>query len=506
MREGLRAGVARLRVATTWLAVVYVLAYVATALVRMRFPFELEWMEGSMVDHVRRVLAHQPVYVRPSIDFTPYLYTPLFYYVSAALAKVTGIGFLPLRLVSFGASLGSFALIYRIARDESGSWRTGVLAVGVFAATYRLSGAWFDLARVDSLYLFFVLAALYLVRFRPSWQAWSAAGLLLVLAYQTKQSGALIAAPLLAYALHADWRKGLVLAITTVAGIAGSSWLLNEATEGWYWYYTAGVSTGHPVERAFLTRFWTHDLLRHMWPACAIGTAFLVSRLVGRPRAPGSWCYPMAAAGMVGSAWMGRLHSGGWENVLIPAYAILAVLFSLGVHALHRHGQGRARALVAAVAPVVQLAILFYNPVAQVPSRADREAGERLLALLAQTPGEVWVFDHGYLPSLVGKPTHAPAAAIWDVLRGDWGPVPEQLWLEIDAAVRRARFSAIIVDTHREFPVEIDVAYREDRPLFRNSAVLFPVTGFQKRPEYLFTPWQGALASDVASPGTPAVE
>jgi hypothetical protein len=47
--------------------------YVALAIVHLRYPFELEWMEGGMVDAVSRVVAGQKIYVKPSLEFAPYI-------------------------------------------------------------------------------------------------------------------------------------------------------------------------------------------------------------------------------------------------------------------------------------------------------------------------------------------------------------------------------------------------------------------------------------------------
>ncbi|PYR92834.1 MAG: hypothetical protein DMF84_11235, partial [Acidobacteria bacterium] len=101
-------------------AAIFVVAYLLVALQRLAYPFDLEWMEGSMVHHVSRVLDTKPLYAPPTLDYTPFLYPPLYYYVSAAAARVTGLGFLPLRLVSFGSSLVIFWFIYRIAERETG--------------------------------------------------------------------------------------------------------------------------------------------------------------------------------------------------------------------------------------------------------------------------------------------------------------------------------------------------------------------------------------------------
>lgn len=177
----------------------YIAVFLVLAFFRIQYPFELEWMEGGSLDHVRRVLAGEKVYVSPSLEFVTFLYTPLYYYVSAAVAKATGVGFLPLRLVSFASTLGSFLIIFLMVRRETGSAFSGALASCLFAATFQISGAWFDLARVDSLFLFLLLAGLYLFRLSASPKSYVLAGALISLAYFTKQTAIIICLPVMAY-------------------------------------------------------------------------------------------------------------------------------------------------------------------------------------------------------------------------------------------------------------------------------------------------------------------
>jgi 4-amino-4-deoxy-L-arabinose transferase-like glycosyltransferase len=132
----------------------------------MNYPFDLEWLEGATADHVQRILTGQKIYVPPSLAFTPFLYPPLYYYVSAAVSFVTGMSLLPLRLVSMASSLGCFWLVYRLVARETGRRYAGIVARGMFAATYRIGGAWLDLAR-DSLFLLLFLGAVYVCDSMP---------------------------------------------------------------------------------------------------------------------------------------------------------------------------------------------------------------------------------------------------------------------------------------------------------------------------------------------------
>jgi hypothetical protein len=65
-------------------------AYRWVACSRVAYPYEFESMEGSMVDHVRRLFAGQPLYVGPSLEFVPFIYTPLFYGVSLPFVSAMG--------------------------------------------------------------------------------------------------------------------------------------------------------------------------------------------------------------------------------------------------------------------------------------------------------------------------------------------------------------------------------------------------------------------------------
>ena len=110
----------------------FVGAYVWLALQRMDDPFEPEWMEGGSQGHVARILSGEPLYGPPTLEFTPFIYTPLYYQVGAWLAPFLGEGFFPLRLVSWLASLGCFALLAAFVLRETHDRVAALLAAGAF--------------------------------------------------------------------------------------------------------------------------------------------------------------------------------------------------------------------------------------------------------------------------------------------------------------------------------------------------------------------------------------
>jgi len=218
-------------------AIFYIALYVALASARMQHPFELEWHEGLSVDKVNRILMGQPLYDRPSMSYTPLIYTPLYYYVSAGIATLTGIGFLPLRLVSFAASLGCLAIIALWVKRYTGDVTAAISAAGLFAATYRAGGAWLDIARVDSLYLFLTLLAIFMLACYKSSRATALAGGIFALAFLTKQTAMIIFLPIALSVAITDWRRAIILGISYSLILGAGVLLFNVLNNGWFIYF-----------------------------------------------------------------------------------------------------------------------------------------------------------------------------------------------------------------------------------------------------------------------------
>ena len=160
------------------MALIYITAFIFIALARMNFPFELNWMEGGMLDVVNRALDGKPIFAEPNIDYVPFIYTPLYFYVSALVAKIIGSGFTALRLVSFISTIGSFLIIFLFVWRETRNKFIGLLSVGMFAAFYDFSDTWYDIGRNDSLCLFLLLLALFLIRFYQNYGSFIISGIL----------------------------------------------------------------------------------------------------------------------------------------------------------------------------------------------------------------------------------------------------------------------------------------------------------------------------------------
>jgi hypothetical protein len=478
-----RAG-SLLRVLLLAAAAGYLLLYVVLAVMRMRYPFELEWMEGAMVEQTLRVLEGRPMYAPPTVDYIGFVYPPLYFVLSALVSWVTGPGFLPLRLVSFAASLGSFAVIYRLVRRETGDWHAAVMAAGLFAATYKIGGAWFDVGRTDSLFLFLLLLGFYILRFAETGRGMALAGLCVAASFLSKQTGLLGAMPLVLYALGRSRRSATVFVCTAAVALGLTALFFDFLDGGWYTTYVFTWALEQGTEHENVWKFWRDDLLRAAPIACGLTAAWFVIARRGDRHAYGF--YACALVGLIGCAWASRSQIGGWTNALVPAYAGLSIGAGLAIAQLKQWTATRGSSYLMPIVSLlclIQFAALAYDPRAQVPTARDEAAGFEFLARLRAIDGDVWVLHHGYLGRLAGKRPHATVHHFWDL----HGPPREVYMREMADRLCRGEFAAVIIDSRGPFSREVSHGYSGPAPLWTDPSVFFTLTGRPGRPEVIWT-------------------
>jgi hypothetical protein len=438
-----------------------------------------------------RAFEGKGLYVEPSINFVPQLYTPLYFYVGAAVAKIVGPGLFALRLISFISSLLCLAIIWRIVYNETRNHLIAFVCACLFAATYRATGAWFDLGRVDSFFLALLLAGIYLVRFRTSWQAYALAGVFFALSFLTKQSALFMCAPVVLYCLWVNWRRALVLAASLALIAGGSTLLLNVASGGWFLYYVFEVPSRHPWIKPMLLAFWRDDLLGTFPLAIACIVVYLVAAL--RPRHPSAFWVAVLLGALAGS-FLTRVKEGSDYNVMLPTYAAIIVLFGMALDLFFQRlrdmdaGVRKPLETLTYILCILQFLLFAYNPAAQLPTQADRQAGERLVEMIANTDGEVYVPFHGYLTTMAGKGSYAHSWAMEDILKTKTRGAPI-LKADISKALREHRFSLILMDDSLWVMSELDQYYTAIGPVFDQKEVFYPVAGGMRiRPETIYAP------------------
>jgi 4-amino-4-deoxy-L-arabinose transferase-like glycosyltransferase len=471
----------------------------ALATVRVRYPFHLEWEEGVFLDQTGRILNGESIYRRPTLEFVPDIYPPLYVYLSSALATILGPSFLPLRLVSFLSSLGCFSLLFLIVKKETGNSLAAIFASGLFAATFRISGAWFDIVRPDSLLLLLLLGAVYLIKCKNTVTASVFAGLLIALSLATKQSAIAISMAMMLAAMFLNWRRS-IYSIGTAAVLGGIGFsLLGYRSAGWSNYFIFHLSglyfspmSGFIRENVF--SFWSRDCIGKLPLALALAVLYLLSLLFSRSRRNFAF-YFLTTVGMIGGAWVSWMPLSSYCNVLIPAHAALALLAGLGMHTLFNLiGRREKRdfqlvAILAYIVCIAQFAALYYDPFQQLPKPDDPRAGQELLASFAPLKGDILCPYHNYLPSMVGKKVYPHDCVVRNVFDFASTGVKEPLRKEFIAAIREQKFGAIILDSPGwYFQEEIEKYYRKERTVFDDDTVFWPVAGKRTRPKFIYVP------------------
>ena len=498
-------------------AVCHVVFYLALSLQRIGYPFELEWMESGSLEHVMRVLRGEALYVAPSVEFVAFPYPPLYYYVSAGVAKVLGPGFMALRVVSLLSSIGVAAIVLRFVLRESHSEAWGWIGAGLFIATWRASGLYLDVARLDSLFALLLVAGVYALRFARGPGGLLGAAFLGAACVMTKQTGAAVFAPLALWCIWADWRaheggaetfrnwgrtRYYALPLLGLV-VAASAWL--ELQTGYFLRYVIAAQPGHVIRWRMLGGFFGWDLFVTL-PVASVAVVTWLGMLAptgeGNDRAErrDRIFYVVVLVGVVVACILPRIKVGGAANNLIPIYAWMAVLFGIAGARLSTWVERRRPAWrprfgsAVAVAALVQLLVLVRMPQGTLPTEADREAGRALAARVADIEGEVLMGVQGHIGGEAGKRVYAHQMPFTDYASSGLSDASSLLASYVEA-IRAQRFAAIIDSNtqylRRALPKGLlERHYRLQGRLFEDANVLLPISGAPIRSSTVWLPKQ----------------
>lgn len=497
-------GLARLVQGLQFLVLIYslffILEFIILGAIRSVYPFELEWIEGAYVDQIRWVLDGNFPYVFPSLEFIPTSKTPLFFYLSAIIMKLIGVGFFAPRLLSILATLGCFTLLYLSVHQMTNQRTAGLIAAGIFAATYRFTGAWMDLAKTDSLFLFLTLAA-FLVGARNK-RPWGLviSGVLFVLAFFTKQ----LALPIILFTgiislvttFGRSWPQWLSMGVIGTAVFLG----LESISSGWFSFYTIDTSLQH----ARVGDIWhfLKQLIASMWPALLITGLFCAQVVIDTKKDvrnwnPTTWQYIGFAAALIATSWGIHLKTWTYDNGYMPAALGLALLAGLGYGRVNQTSglklqiTNPPRLVISLTLALlaVQYTLLLYNPLAQLPSKNNYNQANQFVEYVRNLRGEVWVFNHGFFNYLAGKNTYFHSSPFGDVAasainKSDTDTVwrKEATLTVFRNALTEQFFDWVIIDKSDSYWLPYYL------PVSDLSFEFYPLTGAQVRPTILLAP------------------
>lgn len=475
-------------------AVVFAAIYFYTALPRVFYPYDLDFIEDGMLMASYRMANSQPVFMAPNAEFVPHVYMPLYSWLGGLLFTVTGPGFAPLRLLSLAAVIVIGGLIFWIARYETEQGWLGIVCAGLFLGGYRISGFWYELARVDTLFVALVLAGVTLLsvpRDPISNGRMTVAAGVLALSFFTKQTTLLFGVVATFYLLFTLGRRAWVFAATFGAWVGVPALLLNISSEGWFFFYTLKIAGINPIEVERVLNFVFFELLGLMaaLSITAIGAGLLGVRQTGaRVFSDQPWLAWIATAVVVSA--VGRASVGGNLNNLMLAHSFLclspALLMRRWKLAPNLSPQWGV-ALISLLA-IFQFALGAYNPLRYIPGFTLRHNGDQLIGQIAAIDGEVLVLMHPYYALLAGKTPSAQMAALWHARQRGTEPLPK----DFSGRIEHQYYAAIISDeslfeTETEFARLLSEYYYPAKTLEADESPT-TTTGMIVRPKTIYRP------------------
>ena len=480
-----------------WIALALGAAYGAlflfSAALRLVYPYEVEWNEGAVLDHAIRILHGLPIYSAPSLDFAAFVYTPLYYYLTALLMSIGGIGLWAGRAVSMGSTLFTALLIGSIVyREALGSRNRAFLTLSaglLYLAFYHATGFFYDIVRMDAFAVFLVIAAVHTALYVK--RSAIVAAVLIVFAYFTKQQ-MIFAWPALALAFY--WQskhRFLWFAGTSLLAIVLGTIALNAISHGWYIFYTYTI----PGAKAAAQFSW-RDALEFI-PTTLLGSmGIFILVILLLAIVSNEWRHKSHLAVLLvlwvlalGSASLSLGNPGGYANVLMPFVAVLAILFPLSIDRIAERFP--AWSSLAPICVLLGFLALAFNPLGEImlfASRRQRAAGNEFVQKLRAMPGEVWVPFHGYIPALAGKAAHVHFMAMNDALF----PHDERsarFRREIDSVLEAHRFRAIVLDEDHVYGWDSIPHYRKSGTIFQVPNVFLSRIGSAPtRPQFIYRP------------------
>ena len=388
-----------------------------------------------------------------------------------------------MRLVSIVSTLGICTLIFtwvvKLARGFSAFWAT--VAVGLFMASYRLTGAWFDIERLDMLFLFLSMLGLLLAskslspnlseKSRPLFTI--AAALVLLFAFMTKQQAILfVIGGFFAYCHSRAKRLSMLFLGTFLTSAVTWVFIADQTTGGGFSYYCFKVPAGNGIQLSLAKVFLVTDLpvIAPLILPALFGTIAISKHYPRRDNIQGIFLAWGTVSAFIGSI-LSRAHWGGDQNVLIPFYLfaiIWACIICSGVEY-----RTRQQSILVSLVCLLQFGIFAYRPQAQLPTVSQETAHSAYTQLIQdlEKNGEVLCVDHGNMT----KAPHFHILGLLDVYHASKG-LPEV----VHEAIAGKKYAAIVVDAEDGLSGLVpDVSTYYTRKHRQGLESSWTVTGFQ---------------------------
>ena len=471
---------------------------------RIRYPIDLEWMEGGQLITAQRLMEGKPIYEACADGFIPFAYPPVHAALVALAGKLFGLSYPIARGVSVLGITCAFALLCResfwSARRGARGFYAALVTLGWLAASYTVSGAWYDIVRVDATCMGLLVAGMVMslpamtqsIRARLSVGRSLAAALLLTGAMYSKQSAVLFMPWILAFAVWREHRSGLRLA-AFVALLAGGALLaMNAASHGQFWILVFEVMGRHPLLPELFGMAFVALLFYAPYTALmpvVVGWLGLKRKL---PVRVAFWS-GVALNALVVSLFTSSKVGAYINNIMTAAIFLPVATIMLGGAWLDSMPRRDPRRPLLASGAALVLGFLLstqhFDFNAIIPAPREWTRAQALVEFVRELPGTVLFPAHSFIPYLAGKSSpQLHEQGYVDVI----GAGVESIDVATCAANVNARWLITNDRTEPHFQRLLEVAYepRRELPPFIKMVIgkyTSPTRVYERRPG---DPWQ----------------
>ncbi len=494
------------------ISLIPLIIFIYIVISRIGIGFDIEWGEGAGINQINHILTKNALYIEPSINFAPLVYTPLYYYLSAGLALVLKDILVSARLVSVLSTLASFGIIALIVSRETKNTLIGWVAGSFYLACFSLSGGFYDLARVDSLYVSLLLMTLLVFLTAKNKFNFVFAGLLIAIGFFTKQSSIIVFFPIVIYCLTNIRKVAWPMGIVILLGILIPIILINNGSNGWFLYYIFDLPREHGYSVLSAANFWVGDLLGPLGISVGFGLFYFVStnspfiekgRISGVPGSRKAVLETdrlfqprlillLFSIGSIGAAWITRTSNGGGANNAMSAYAVLALLFGIGAgKILNRFNENTSKNyfVLATALICIQFIGLIYNPFNFIPTRTDIKLNQILVDRIEAQNKQVLIPYRSYLPEIVGKDPQIHMVNLFELtgyFRGDVQQTGKKIVNQIRENICNQDYGLIVLDQPVPwFVVQLESSYDQRSGIKDQHSALMD---WQKGIDYAYFP------------------
>ncbi|NDF12711.1 MAG: hypothetical protein EB060_07890 [Proteobacteria bacterium] len=433
----------------TWVllaaTVFYTLAYLYSSWYLVPFPYFIDWCEGNMFMQSYWILLGHKMFSAPSIAYSPNLYTPLYFYVTALFTYITGVDLIAGRMVSFLSTLGVSVLLYFFLKKEKVAPKHALIAVGLYMGMYSVSDSWYNIIRPDSLLQLLLLAGFYLLRHTKTLHGAAICGFVFALALYTKQQGFFVIGAILCGHYFVMPKRVLVATIVFILFTIVFTLISEIISDGWYLFYIYDVATSHGWSYGdhLLRRFY------YLIPLILLSTFSLFCE--ARQNKAEAIALFSSYMGFAVASVVGILHAGGWYNNYMPVCLALAWMGGKSLSILSRKSHKnkyRQLLILAALALLfVQMLLIAYNPLRHVPDKRYIAGMDHMMSVMARAKGDVFMFNLSFLQARLGKPVYYWGSSGWDVERMRmFHPAKQMLVDSLNDALIKKKFDTLILE------------------------------------------------------------